>query len=418
MPIISCFPGGGGNNSVLTLDPVSNIEVESDGIQVNVKWTDPSDVVANGVTLAAWGGTILVRKEGSVPKSAQDGTVVLLSTERGAYSDSYFCDSGAGPVGTYYYKFFPYTTNGAYTDDPADEFKAQIDHTLDNCTWAQIHKYSSDGANYWAVGDCKGITLNGTVGTLTLSSETLYVYILGFNHNQTYEGEGIHFGGFKTGATDGVDVCLIDSKYDHPSSNGTKCFNLNHWGSSSSQYNTNYGGWAGCDTRYDILGSTDTAPSGYGSTPTTDRVGYDASTTCATSPVSGTLMAALPSDLRAVMQPMTKYTDNVGNKSNTAAGVSATVDYLPLLAEFEIFGARSYANAYEENYQKQYDYFSAGNSKVRYCHSATATSAYWWERSPSYSSTFYFCDVGTSGSATTGNNLSRCSYGLCPAFKV
>ena len=79
-------------------------------------------------------------------------------------------------------------------------------------------------------------------------------------------------------------------------------------------------------------------------------------------------MAALPADLRAVMQPMTKYPDNKGNSSNVAANVTKTIDYLPLLSEFEIFGARSYANQYEKDYQAQYAYYSAGNSKVKYRH--------------------------------------------------
>ena len=77
-------------------------------------------------------------------------------------------------------------------------------------------------------------------------------------------------------------------------------------------------------------------------------------------------MAALPSDLRAVMKPMTIYTDNTGGGSNTASYVTASVDYLPLLAEFEIFGTRSYANSAEQNYQQQYQYYKNGNSKVKY----------------------------------------------------
>ena len=89
-------------------------------------------------------------------------------------------------------------------------------------------------------------------------------------------------------------------------------------------------------------------------------------------------MAALPADLRAVMKPITKYTDAVGNASNVAANVKTSVDYLPLLAEFEIFGTRSYANQYEQNSQLQYDYYKAGNSKVKYRHSATGSTAVWW----------------------------------------
>lgn len=50
---------------------------------------------------------------------------------------------------------------------------------------------------------------------------------------------------------------------------------------------------------------------------TAERVGYDASENCATTPVANTLMAALPSELRVHMKPMTIYTDNVGAATNT-----------------------------------------------------------------------------------------------------
>lgn len=55
-----------------------------------------------------------------------------------------------------------------------------------------------------------------------------------------------------------------------------------------------------------------------GSTNTNDG---DATATTATNPVANTLMAALPSDLRAVMQPMTIYTDNTGGGSGNASYV-------------------------------------------------------------------------------------------------
>ena len=288
---------------------------------------------------------------------------------------------------------------------------------LNDQTWAEIRQVSDagKGSEYWNVGDRKGVLVKGTVGTLAVNT-TLYVYILGFNHNSAKEGAGIHFGTFKSALTNGADVCLIDSYYgSYQSYNGTKYFQMNHWGTSSN-YNTNYGGWKACDMRYDILGSTNKAPSGYGAQKTTSVVGYDAPTNTATSPVANTLMAALPSDLRAVMKPITKYTDSVGNSSNVAGNVTASVDYLPLLAEFEIFGTRSYANQYEQNSQVQYDYYKSGNSKVKYRHSSTGSTAIWWERSPYYSSYTAFCFVYTNGDANSG--IASCSFGLAPAFMV
>ena len=684
MPILSNFPGGAGSASGgLTLAAVSGITTQVSSGKVYVKWTDPDDLVVAGSTIAAWGGTLLVRKAGSAPTSRRDGTIVLDSKTRNAYKNTYFCDSGLSNGTKYYYKFFPYTTANAYTDSTDDEFNAiptvqvagitswnvtgmsasseagngkmtvkwtdpsasisadgvtlatwasttivvksgsyptskddsgaaytlkvttrnqysstpltitgltngtkyyiaffpettdggintsttqrttgtanritianvpsqsgtltynkssqspswsnynttymtlggttsgtnagsytasftpktdyrwsdgtttaksvswsigkatgtltvtpssitlnssaksatftiggnydgtlsvassatgvasvsrsgtivtvssvgnttgtavitvsctagtnysapanktvQVTATfvtkvLNENTWETISGVSADGtgASYWSVGDCKAVSVSGTVGTQSISG-TYYVYILGFNHNGA---TGIDFGTFKTALSGGTDICLIDGKYNNYSTNGTKYFNMNH------SSNVNSGGWKGCDLRYDVLGSTNTNDG-------------DATATTATNPVANTLMAALPSDLRAVMQPMTIYTDNTGGGTNTASNVTASVDYLPLLAEYEIFGTRSYANSSEQNHQAQYAYYSAGNSKVKYCHSATSSTAWWWERSPYYGISGYFCIVNTDGNANTGNAWN--SYGVAPAFRV
>ena len=272
-----------------------------------------------------------------------------------------------------------------------------IDRTLNNNSWADIHSVSATGANYWAVGDRKAVSLSGTVGTLSVSG-TYYVFILGFNHNSSMEGNGIHFGGFKTALSGGSDICLVDSKYNSNSTDGGKYFNMNH------SSNTNTGGWQGCDLRYDVLGSVNSKGT------------QNAAATTATNPVSNTLIAALPSDLRSVMQPMTKYSDNTGGGNDTASYVGTTIDYLPLLAEFEIFGTRTSANSTEKNYQVQYAYFANGNSKVKYKHNDTATSAFWWERSVSSSYPTTFCLVNPTGNAYY--NYAWSSIGISPAFKV
>lgn len=686
MPILSNFPGGSGGGGGLALAAVSNITTLTSSGKVYIKWTDPDDLVVAESTLASWGGTLLVRKAGSMPTSRRDGTVVIDSTTRNQYSNAYFCDSGLSDGTTYYYKFFPYTTTGTYTDSEDDEFSATptaqvagIDSwnvtsivaseeagngkmtikwsdpaatitsdgvtlatwasttvvvkegsyatdkddsdavytlkvttrnqyantpltvtgltngttyyisffpettdggvnasttqrdtgvanriTIDNvpsqsgsltynggaqsptwsnynttymtiggttsgtnagsysatftpttdyrwsdgtttaktvswsigkatgtltvspnsielspsnlsdtftiggnhdgtisvvsnntgiatvsrsgntvtvnnvnqttgnttitvsCTagtnytapssqsvtveakfvssvlnendWSVIKSVAdaSQGANYWAVGDRKAVTVNGTVGTQAING-TYYVYILGFDHNSSREGTGITFGTFKTALSGGTDICLVDSHYNDYSTGGQKWFNMNH------SSNTNSGGWKGCDLRYDVLGSTNSNNN-------------DAGTTTATSPVSGTLMAALPSDLRAVMKPMNIYTDNTGGGSNTASYVTKSVDYLPLLAEYEIFGTRSYANSAEQNYQAQYQYYKNGNSKVKYRHSSTSSAALWWERSPRYDHSGAFCDVYAYGSASGSG--ARYSNGLAPAFRV
>ena len=306
--------------------------------------------------------------------------------------------------------FQPAATNVTADMDCFAVYSEQV-KSLDQTSWAKISELSADGTaqNYFSVGDTKLIHIEGTVGTVAVNVDYA-VYIIGFDHNEELEGKGIHFGTFKS-LENGKDYSLRDEGHDTRYVDGTKHFNMNHWGG-----NNTYGGWAACDLRYDILGSTDKAPLGYGSAKTSSSVGYDASETCAINPVAGTLMAALPSDLRAVMKPMTKYTDGKGNKSTTEDGVIATIDYLPLLAEFEVSGTRSRANQYEQYKQKRYAYYAAGNSVLKIGHSVNAYAS-WWGRSQDTGYNYSFWYVNASG-GVTGCRHQDYSNCLAPIFKV
>lgn len=663
MPIISNFPtGGGSGGGGLALGAVSNIATIVSHGKAYFKWTDPSDFVVAESTLAAFAGTILVRKAGSAPVSRRDGTVVLDSKTRNAYQSEYFCDSGLTDGVTYYYKFFTYTTQNVYTDldenlvtvtpvaiapanvsgmsvaaagngkvvlkwtDPenttqdgitttvwggskvvykkgskptsendgtlvlnsttknayksigltisglengatyyfavfpygtdayggavntnasnvisgvpnrltianipsqsgsltytgsaqtpswsnydsskmtlsvtaqtnADTYSASFtpkddymwsdrttaakivnwtidkaagslnlskssitlnsttksatftvtragdgkitvessdtsvatvslsgttvtvssvndktgtatiivkvaagtNHTapsnktcavsceflpavgtaLNNISWADIKRISDAGlaSSYFSVGDRKAVALSGTVGSLSLSG-TYYCYIIGIDHNSGKEGTNrIHFQFGKTAASGGTDICFVDSGYNSNKTSGS-WFNMNN-----SQSNS--GGWNSSRMRTVICPA---------------------------------FKSAMPSDLQAVLKATTKYSDNTGGGSNTASYVTATTDDIFLLAEFEVFGARSYANSAEQNYQAQYAYYSAGNSKVRYHHSATGSTAYWWLRSVSADYSIFFCLVGASGGA--GSSFAYFSFGFAPAFCV
>lgn len=260
-----------------------------------------------------------------------------------------------------------------------------ISNTLNENSWADIKSVSDagTGATYWNVGDYKNIQISGTVQGMSLNS-TVRAFILGFNHNSGKEGSNrIHFQIGKT--TSGTDIAFCDSNY--PNTGSSQGFRMN-------LSNTNSGGWNGSYGRNTLLGNSGTP----------------------TAPPANSFMAALPADLRAVMKPVTKYTDNTGNASNTSGAVTATTDYLFFLAEFEVQGARSYANQYEQNYQAQYDYYKAGNSKVKYRHDATGTAVYHWCRSACFNNSNSFCAVSTDGSAT--NFYAYYSFGLAPGFCV
>ena len=228
---------------------------------------------------------------------------------------------------------------------------------------------SGQAANYWSVGDKVGIAVNGSFGGLSYNN-TVYAFILGFNHNSSVEGgNSIHFQFGKTAA--GVDIAFVNS---YGSTSTGFCMNTS---------NTNSGGW---------------------------NNSYMRKTICPA------FLAALPKAWQNIIAACTKYSDNTGGGSNTASYVTATSDKIWLLSEMEVQGTRSYANSAEANYQKQYDYYRNGNSKVKYQHTATTSACYWWLRSVYASATNASCIVRTDGSAT--GNRAYYSYGFAPGFKV
>ena len=277
-----------------------------------------------------------------------------------------------------------YSEGGVTRTDTQAITVTTISNTLNSNSWATIKAVSDagQGDNYWDVGDTKEITINGKVGNTNISNLAINVFIIGFNHNASREGSNrIHF---KIGKIGNTQVGLCDSEYgNYTSTSGAFTMNTS---------NTNSGGWANSHMRKTVLGS-DASP---------------------TSPRANTLLAALPADLRAVMKPITKYSDNTGGGNNTASYVTSTTDYLPLLSEFEYHGTRTYANSAEQNFQQQYAYYQAGNSKVHYKHNATGTAAIVWCRSVRADRTYLFCLVSADGSASTSNAYA--SWGVGAGF--
>lgn len=330
------------------------------------------------ITVNVDSGASVVLKKGSttVATKTSTGTAVFTVTETGTYTVEATKSSQtvSGSVNV-----VSGTTSYSLT-------LSFVSSTLNNNDWSVIKTVSDagQGANYWSVGDRKAVVLNGTVGKLSLSSVTTYAFIIGFNHNSSVEGANrIHFQLAKTALSGGTDIALCDSSYGS-SVSATGYFSMN-----SSK--TNSGGWASSQMRTNICG--------------TSLASY-----------SGTIIAVIPAELRAVLKSVTKYTDNTGNSSTAASAVTATTDYFFLLSEYEVFGSISYANSNESSKQAQYAYYSAGNSKIKYNHSATSTAVRWWLRSPRASNSTNFVAVGADG--TVYGSAAHYSYGFAPGFCV
>lgn len=251
--------------------------------------------------------------------------------------------------------------------------------TLNEYTWDEISRISlADKAVEYGfkVGDAKEVTLNGSVGygssQATFSNQKYWVYIIGINHNEAKEGKGIAFQGFKTVQSGGVDIAVVGTNYGSTGS-----------GMVMNNSNTNTDGWKGSW----------------------------AYTTC-----MAQWKNCLSSDLQAVIRITNLYTDNRGYDGISEIEVTANSNEVYYLAEYEVFGSNHYANTNEPAQQAQYDYYKAGNSKVKYHSDNTSTAATWWLRSSDRNTSGNFCSVGTDGSAV--RHSAHASYGSAPCFKV
>ena len=148
---------------------------------------------------------------------------------------------------------------------------------------------------------------------------------------------------------------------------GTK-FKLN--GSSS-----NAGGWDACEARTAEDGARDT------------------------------VKAALPEAVASGIRQVRKRT-SAGSKS---ASIVDSSDGLFLLSEAEVFGT-TVGTAFGEG--EQYEYYAAGNSRIKYVGSSKAG---WWLRSPRLASTGYFYYVSNAGELTSNSptNTLGISFAFC-----
>lgn len=116
------------------------------------------------------------------------------------------------------------------------------------------------------------------------------------------------------------------------------------------------------------------------------------------------ILALMPTEVQNGIREVNKLT-SAGSKSST---INTTADKLFLLSEVEIFGSTPYSEAGEGT---QYDYYKAGNSKVK---NRNGSAANWWERSPRAGASTRFCVVNSDGVAT--NVADSYAYGVAFGF--
>lgn len=360
-------------NYTLTVQGVGNYKG-----QKNVSWSiskatgsvsvSPSSMTIIGMNETST-ATVTIIGDGAISVNSSDNTIATASVSGTTVTVTSAVDGSATITVTL-------DVGVNYTGDSAtiSVNVVTISATLSENTPSQIQAAARAGvaSTLWSVGAQTAEISIGAIGD-GFSDTTACAFIIGFDHNSSKEGTNrIHFQFGKT--TDGTDIAFCDSGYVKKTS-GT-WFNMNNSA-------TNSGGWGSSRMR----------------------------TTICTA-----FKSALPSAWQSVVSITAKYTDNAGDGSDTAAYVTMTNDDIFLLAEFEVFGKRTYANSAEQDNQTQYDYYKNGNSKVKYKSNGTSTTCFWWLRSPGTDSTNNFCRVSTSG--YVGSIEATYSRGFAPGFCV
>lgn len=252
-----------------------------------------------------------------------------------------------------------------------------VDSVLNNNSWSVIQAITMQGiaSNYWSIGDCKGITLNGTVGSRTFSNETFYAEIVGFDHNTAIESNAKATITFQIGKKNVTD-------FTRGNNNGTEVGFYYASGFYMNSTNTSVNGWQNSYMRTTLMPS---------------------------------IKNALPTELKNILMSVKKYTDNGSGSTHNASDVTGTYENLFLPSEYEVFNTITNANTNESVYQEQYIYYATA-SKIRYRDSATTTANAWWLRSPRGTSNANFCCVNTSGE--TASTTASTSNLIAPMFVI
>ena len=364
MPLINRCGGGGGTPQLC--GQVENFKVMpgTTALTAVLSWTAPSPDEDNSFV-----GARIVRKTGSAPTGINDGTVVYEGT---ALS---YTDTGLTAGTTYYYRAFAYNARTKYqTAKRVVSVVARntsISTVLNDNTWETIRLVSDlgQGANFWAIGDCKAVTLNGPITVLSKSislPETAYPFIIGFDHNAEIEGANrIHFQFGKSALANGHIESLFSAAID-----------------------TSTELWAYTTFR-ENLGQNLAAD-------------------------SSTLLGSLPANLKSVLKNVVKYSVNA--MSGKESAVTPTTDYIFILSAYETRGSIQFTtstsgkiNPYVKNYQKQYAYYAAGN---------TPPINIWLRDFAYYSSKQSGGWAYIAASNGQGHVSGQYSHPICPAFCV
>lgn len=126
----------------------------TDELKFYLTWKDPGDRISSETTTARFAGTKVVTKVGSEPENVDDGTLIVDSKVRDAYSINALEITVTSGDKTYI-KLFPYADNGNITNDSAN---VKIAHSVSEMTCIIDESVSDPSKMVTLSGDASGKT--------------------------------------------------------------------------------------------------------------------------------------------------------------------------------------------------------------------------------------------------------------------
>lgn len=223
------------------LGDVSDVSIEVANEEASIKWTDPED----GEDIE-WQGTIVMRKANSRPVDCVDGTLVVDSTIKNQYQSEGFLDENLSSNTNYYYRFFPYSTEGQIRTGISVSVKTEVDESY-------IEEYPSVKGTYTYTGQTQNVQFDNfnadkmsvTSGGSGINADTYTVVITPKNDYK-----------WPDGSTTGINLTWVINKAIislTPSQSGS----VSYTGSSRTPTWLNYD-----STKLDISGDTSATNAG------------------------------------------------------------------------------------------------------------------------------------------------------------
>ena len=111
------------NNGIsIPLEAPTNLLLSAGDQTVSMTWTDPIDKYTETFNelVSQWSYDTVVRKEGSVPSSPQDGTVVAKITSKNQHQNTPYTDTGMENDKRWYYSVYSWNQFGTQSEPASD----------------------------------------------------------------------------------------------------------------------------------------------------------------------------------------------------------------------------------------------------------------------------------------------------------